>query len=93
MAPDNILNFCSKKTIISQANVVELYDSNPKKWDTEFHGYRVCDPESINTDKIDVVIISSRTFQDEIYKNVKHLKNDVDIVRLYNSEKNSMSEM
>ena len=76
--------FLLRYTNLYRANIVYLLDSNPEKWDMEFMGLQVRDPDTLDPSNVDAVIISSRAFQEEIYQRICHLEEQgVEVIRLY----------
>ncbi|MEW5920313.1 MAG: methyltransferase domain-containing protein [Bacillota bacterium] len=70
----------------AEFNIVGLIDMDEKKEGKDFFGYKTYNANKLNdlvTD-IDVIIISSYAFQEEIYKDIKPLENKgTEIVKLY----------
>jgi len=60
-----------------------LFDNDKTKWETNFYGYKVLSPEIIPEQKLDILIISSPKFQDEIYESVKKYEQTIEIIKLY----------
>lgn len=52
--------------------IVCLFDSDPEKHGTRFLGWDVHPPQMIEELKIDVLVISSRHYQEEIYEQTAH---------------------
>lgn len=66
---------------------IYFFDSNKKNWGKDFLGRTVLAPHEINNIKLDRVIISSYSYQDEIYKYlIETIKGSVDIVRIYGKD-------
>lgn len=75
-------------TLLGQLNVSSVLDSNPLKHGAKAFGHPVENPDDINLGEIDVVVISSRAFQEEIYQRIRHWKQKgVRILRLYDLSK------
>ncbi len=73
-----------RNTNLDKANIVTILDSNPNKWGDIAFGFQVNDPNKVALDDIDAVVISSRSFQEEIYQAIAHWQEQrVEIVRLY----------
>jgi hypothetical protein len=75
-------------TSIDLAKIVGFADSNPALKGTIYRGLPVADPKEIlqmiNKSQADLVLISSCSFQDEIFDNLKNLGIDTDcIIKLY----------
>jgi len=60
-----------------------LFDNDKTKWETNFYGYKVLSPERILEQKLDILIISSPKYQDEIYESVKKYEQTVEVIKLY----------
>jgi len=60
-----------------------LFDNDKTKWETGFYDYKVLSPERIPEQKLDILIISSPKFQDEIYESVKKYEQTLEIIKLY----------
>ena len=60
-----------------------LFDNDKTKWGTDFYDYKVLPPEKIPEQKLDILIISSQKFQDEIYESIKKYEQTVEIIKLY----------
>lgn len=71
-------------TLLGELNVTTLLDSNPSKQGSIAFGSSVHDPDTFDREQIDVVVISSRAFQEEIYQRIQHWENEgIRILRLY----------
>ena len=76
----NIINF--------QNHIKYFIDSDPNKQGTMFLKWEVHSPDLIEKLKINLIIISSKDYEDEIYKSIKdHEKKGVKIIKCYNDEK------
>jgi glycosyltransferase involved in cell wall biosynthesis len=62
---------------------VFLFDNDKNKWGNSFCNCEVLPPESIPNHEIDVLLVSSPKFQDEIYEDVKKYEQTMEIVKLY----------
>lgn len=76
-----------KETSIGKAHIVAVVDSDPAKWGTVVGGISVVSPADGAKRGADSVVISSRSFQEEIFE---YLSSDpgwskCEIVRLYDS--------
>jgi glycosyltransferase involved in cell wall biosynthesis len=60
-----------------------LFDNDKTKWGTDFYGYKVLPPETIPEQKLDILIISSPKFQEEIYESVKKYEQTTEIIKLH----------
>lgn len=69
------------------AKISAIFDNDPKKNNTSINGINVYSPftkEKIYEKMIDVIIISSLAYENEIYEQIKHLENDgIRIIKLY----------
>lgn len=62
-------------------------DSNDKNWGNVYRGSLVYRPEDIQTLNLDKIIISSFTYQNEIYGELKEIKmNNTEVIRIYEDE-------
>ena len=68
--------------------IVAIFDNDPKKNNTSINGINVYSPftnEKVYEKMIDIIIISSLAYENEIYEQIKHLENEeIKIVKLYN---------
>jgi len=62
---------------------IVFFDNDKTKWQADFYGYKVLPPQTILEQKLDVLIISSPKFQDEIYESVKQYEPTIEIVKLF----------
>jgi len=62
---------------------IVFFDNDKTKWETDFYDYKVLPPQTISEQKLDVLIISSPKFQDEIYESVKQYEQTIEIIKLY----------
>jgi len=60
-----------------------FFDNDKTKWETNFYGHKVLPPEKILEQKLDILIISSQKFQDEIYESVRKYEQTIEIIKLY----------
>jgi glycosyltransferase involved in cell wall biosynthesis len=60
-----------------------LFDNDKTKWESGFYDHKVLSPEKIPEQKLDILIISSQKFQDEIYESVKKYEQTIEIIKLY----------
>jgi 2-polyprenyl-3-methyl-5-hydroxy-6-metoxy-1,4-benzoquinol methylase len=61
-----------------------LIDSDPKKHGKKFMNWQIYGPSDINSLNLDVIIISSQRFEEEIYKLIKHNKSQkLKIIKCY----------
>lgn len=60
-----------------------FFDSNDSKWGSKFMGYDVHSPAEIANLNLDKIIISSRTYQNEIYELIKKYEHNLKIIKLY----------
>jgi len=60
-----------------------LFDNDKNKWGSSFCDYKVLSPESIPNQRLDVLLVSSPKFQDEIYDGVKKYEQTMEIAKLY----------
>lgn len=73
-----------KKFSLKEVNIVGLVDQDPYKKNKVYMGLKVFTPEDIMLIKPDVVLISSKAFQTNIYHNLSYLeKHDIEIIRIY----------
>lgn len=71
-------------TDLSKAKIIALVDSDPKKQDLRFRSYEVISPEKIIDLRPDIVLISSKAFEDVIYNQLIYLeKFGIKIIRIY----------
>lgn len=85
----SMLKVCDEIYGINKYNIF-LFDSNKDKWSTCVCGYKVFPPDKINNFNLYKLIISSYTYQDEIYDQIsKYCNEDVEIVKLYDKDDNS----
>jgi glycosyltransferase involved in cell wall biosynthesis len=62
---------------------VFLFDNDKGRWGSSFCNCEVLPPESIPNHELDVLLVSSPKFQDEIYEDVKKYEQTMEIVKLY----------
>ena len=60
-----------KSTILKEQKLF-VVDSNVKKQSSLFFGYSVCDPQTLTEKQIEVVIIASHSYADEIESEIKN---------------------
>lgn len=59
-------------------------DSDPKKKKTTFVDWKVYGPESIDKLKLDAIIISSKSYEDEIFHAISHYQDKgIDVIKCY----------
>lgn len=64
-----------------------FFDSDETRWGTNYHGKAILRPEMLKTIDLDSVIISSFSFQNDIYSIVKkYVSNKVSIVKIYKED-------
>jgi 2-polyprenyl-3-methyl-5-hydroxy-6-metoxy-1,4-benzoquinol methylase len=68
-------------------NVVAILDSDPGKYGKNFLRWQISNATLLEKGRIDAVIISSKAFEDEIYRRIKKYEEiyGVEIVRCYDS--------
>lgn len=77
-------SFFLLSTVDLEENITCFFDSDPKKKNGKFLKWTIYGPESIANLDIDVIIISSKDYQEEIYRSIAHhQKKGVEIVRCY----------
>ena len=75
-------------------NIIGLIDSDQRKQEEVFYGYKVYSPLEINSLKPDVVIISSLAYEKEIYYELKRKINPtIDIYPLYHKNERYSHEV
>ncbi len=62
-------------------------DSDAGKWGMEFGGGKVYPPSELLGLGIKRVVISSLKYQDEIYESIKELEKEMEIIKVYQSER------
>lgn len=60
-----------------------FFDSNSSKWGSTFMGYEVHSPNEIPNLNLEKIVISSKTYQEEIYELIKRYESKIEIVKLY----------
>ena len=69
------------------AKITAIFDNDPKKNSTSINGIKVYSPftnDIVHEKIVDVIIISSLAYENEIYEQIKHLENDgIKIIKLY----------
>lgn len=67
--------------------IIAIFDNDPKKNNTSINGINVYSPftnEKVYEKKVDIIIISSLAYENEIYEQIKHLENGgIKIIKLY----------
>jgi len=67
--------------------IIAIFDNDPKKNNTSINGINVYSPftnEKVYEKMVDVIIISSLAYENEIYEQIKHLENEgIKIIKLY----------
>lgn len=87
MHTKSMLDVCDQIYGIDKFNIF-MFDSNKNKWDTTFCGYNIFSPEKINDFNIYKLVISSFSFQEEIYDSVEKFVNaNIKLIKLYDKEK------
>lgn len=83
-----------KETHIGQANIAAIIDRDPAKWGTLINDIKVFSPEDDIKKGVEVVIISSYSFQEEIYEYLSgHPEwSRLEIISLYDSPDEEKSE-
>ncbi|WP_017752681.1 DUF707 domain-containing protein [Clostridium tyrobutyricum] len=78
---------CYKKIFKDKNNVkIYYFDSDPNKWNKNFLDSIILNPNKINNLNLDKIVISSFSYQDEIYKKLKLLVNNkISIIKIYNN--------
>lgn len=62
-----------------------FFDSDSSKWGRVYFNSKINAPDAINNIELDRIIISSYSFQDEIYESIKNnLNKNIDILKCYN---------
>ena len=71
--------------IVNFENCITCFlDSDPKKVGTKFMDWLVYGPESINILGLDAIVISSKDYQNEIYKRIQHhVQEGIEIIKCY----------
>lgn len=62
---------------------VYIFDSNSSKWGEKFMGYDIYSPNDILKLNLKKIVISSLTYQNDIYQNIYQYKNEIEIIRPY----------
>lgn len=76
--------FLLRYSELSQAEIVCILDSNPKKWGTRFMGSPVVSPDRADEFAADVIVISSQAFHREMYEAVReYTAGGVEVIDLY----------
>lgn len=84
----SMLQICNEIYGIKNFNIF-MFDSNKDKWRKNFCGYDILSPEEISNCDLDEIIISSFSFQDEIYEVIKkYVTNEAKIIKLYDKKIN-----
>lgn len=82
--------FLFRYTSIMLCSIAGVVDSNPKKHGLLLEQYEIKDPSWISAENTDVVIISSRAFQDQIYSQLEHLQlQGIELLCLYDTSKSA----
>lgn len=67
------------------------FDSDKNKWEKTFNNYKVYAPEYLDKLQLDRVIISSYTYQEEIFEQImKYTGNKLKIIKLYQKEEDNI---
>ncbi|GAF82361.1 unnamed protein product [marine sediment metagenome] len=75
---------------IRKVNCVAIFDNNPRKWGLDIYGIPVHGPGDVASIGPDVVLISSREREDEIFAKIADWKScGIDVVRIYQREHDS----
>lgn len=83
-------DFLFRYTQIKKCNINLIVDSNTKKQGLMFLKHIIQAPEHISLDNTDIIIISSRAFQEEIFEQIKCYEEvGIRIVRLYDTSKSA----
>lgn len=80
----NMIKNC--RQILGYAGFV-YSDSDENKWGTDFEGGKVYSPSQILNLGVKRIVISSIKYQEEIYQSLKKFEKDIEIVKIYNSDK------
>jgi len=76
-----------RHTGLRNADIVGLVDGSPSKWGNELEGYSIHSPEKIEAMKPECVVISSRAFQEDIWRRLQPLEaKGIEVLRLYENE-------
>jgi len=75
-----------KYTNICKTNIIALSDSNPYKWGKTIFGLRVIPPAEIDSLSPDAIVISSRSFQEDIYNTLTKITS-ANLIRIYDLSK------
>ncbi len=68
-----------------------FFDSNEEKWGKVYHNSLINNPQDIEKFNLDRVIISSYSFQEQIYRRIKSVeKTGINIVKIYNEGDESL---
>lgn len=62
-------------------------DSDAEKWGMEFENGKIYPPSELIKLGIKRIVISSIKYQEEIYQSIKKYEKDIEIVKIYNSDK------
>jgi hypothetical protein len=82
--------FLYRYTEIEKCNVSAIVDSNPKKHDQVLLNHIIQPPEYISPENTDIIIISSRAFQEDIYHQIKgYEEHGIRILKLYDISKSA----
>jgi hypothetical protein len=74
-------------TPLSEIPIVGVIDSSPDRWGRAFVGHPVSSPETLDRLRPDVVVICSRSYEDEIYDQLSWLRaRGTATLRLYSTD-------
>ena len=83
-------DFLYRYTNIDKYNIRAIVDSNPMKQGRPFKHHIIKAPDYISNDNTDIIVISSRAFQEEIYEQIKsHIEKGIQIIKLYDISKST----
>jgi hypothetical protein len=71
MGSKHILESFLKTYKINFSNIIGIIDKNPNRWDENLNGYRIYSPEILNIVKPDIVILTVKNNNENIYSDLK----------------------